>query len=1171
MPTRTFSVFMLVQALLLTAFTGFSQNSLAPKVIPPSPEAGNLGKYGDFPVGYYTGVPSISLPLYQIKVRDVAVPISLDYHASGIRVNDEASWVGLGWALSAGGVITRTVMGEDDFKNVSGQSYFNASAPNCPTVALNSPADEASFLAGNTFFGTGCQVSFKAPNVTPSPTVLNLTSFISLSSSPQIDFQPDQYSFNFLGQSGKFMLDRNKQAILVKQEKIRIRYDEPNGQWIVTTIDGQTYYFGKAEEYKGLESSPGTGAPVKTAWYLTKIVSTQGEEVSFVYQTQAGQEMRSEIAIGDVINWTTYNLGDNAASCPTAPYGGPSLEPRKLYTIQTLKEINFKFGKVVFEADENRPDVEWGKKLNAIRIFRKLADGSFEATPWREIAFGYDYFVGSNGRPFAPTLGTKQTNRLKLLNITQRAPGEQDIKTSFAYYEGTENEMPSKVTFARDLWGFYNGKITNNTLPVPTEPGIGPTLIPSYRGVLLYPTPHVVNLPRADRSSTENVSDSQRMTLKRIQYPTGGYSEFQYEPNDFDVVKSDQRDYSRLKGTPELVDKSQFIVTAPTSQNGTVDLTKGYGTGGNGTTVLLNVELTIRFANGYKNFSPKSSADKLFLRFRKSSNDYEFFKADLIYYLGGLGLDQNSTTTQPITYRTVVQLPKEVVKWDVYVEPVVAGLAGVSGKLSWTEEITGVAPGGAGAVALAGGLRVKRIVDNDGKAGNKIRVFQYRIDEDRNGDGQAETYSSGRRMSKPLHVTYEYSIASQTTGNATFKDLCAHFYMNSESYIPLGGTIVGYDQVSVLYGENGENGKSTFKYDNTSDAIVEYEFRRAAGIPNYSSNRNGLLLNQSDYRRETNGNYTLLRSTTNTYQSSNHQVILGIRVNALPKAVGDFATQCEIATQFYPAVNAEWVYLTSSKVDAYENGSLITQLTEYEYSPLNYLQSKVRQQTSVANEMLETRYRYNADYATSAGAFLDALANKHIFNSVIEEKQLRSGKVIGGRINLYNTAGQPVEIYKFESSTPQTDWTPSTTQIVSPSNLFKKKLVLEYDGSANLIRTTPVDGQSTTYLWSYNNALPVAECRNVSASELSATGINLTTLGNSMYTDAALNSLLNPLRQQLPKALITSLSHDTLVGQTSLTDPSGLTTFYEYDKMGRLNVVKNKNGSVVKSYRYKLP
>lgn len=52
-------------------------------VIPPSPDAASLGKYGNIPVGLYTGISEINIPLYVIKTKRLEVPISVSYHAIG--------------------------------------------------------------------------------------------------------------------------------------------------------------------------------------------------------------------------------------------------------------------------------------------------------------------------------------------------------------------------------------------------------------------------------------------------------------------------------------------------------------------------------------------------------------------------------------------------------------------------------------------------------------------------------------------------------------------------------------------------------------------------------------------------------------------------------------------------------------------------------------------------------------------------------------------------------------------------------------------------------------------------------------------------------------------------------------------------------------------------------
>ena len=70
--------------------------------IPNEPTAAALGEYGEVPVSLHTGVPNISIPIFEVKGKKLSLPISLSYHAGGIKVEEVASWVGLGWSLQAG-------------------------------------------------------------------------------------------------------------------------------------------------------------------------------------------------------------------------------------------------------------------------------------------------------------------------------------------------------------------------------------------------------------------------------------------------------------------------------------------------------------------------------------------------------------------------------------------------------------------------------------------------------------------------------------------------------------------------------------------------------------------------------------------------------------------------------------------------------------------------------------------------------------------------------------------------------------------------------------------------------------------------------------------------------------------------------------------------------------
>jgi hypothetical protein len=145
-------------------------NNFVKDVTMPAPNAAALGKYGDYSVGNFTGVPDISIPIYTVNEGSLSLPISLSYHASGIKVAEMASWVGTGWSLNAGGVITRTVQGIFD-EHYNG--YWNTA------TSLENQINQAT---GN-----------NAQNALISYDISN----------GQIDGEPDIFSFNAGGYTGK--------------------------------------------------------------------------------------------------------------------------------------------------------------------------------------------------------------------------------------------------------------------------------------------------------------------------------------------------------------------------------------------------------------------------------------------------------------------------------------------------------------------------------------------------------------------------------------------------------------------------------------------------------------------------------------------------------------------------------------------------------------------------------------------------------------------------------------------------------------------------------------------------------------------------------------------------------------------------------------------------------
>lgn len=76
-------------------------------------------------VDLYTGMVNYTIPIYSIEQKDLKVPINLNYKSDGVLIEQDASWVGLGWNLSGVSYIKREVKGnpDEEIKVTSNQGY----------------------------------------------------------------------------------------------------------------------------------------------------------------------------------------------------------------------------------------------------------------------------------------------------------------------------------------------------------------------------------------------------------------------------------------------------------------------------------------------------------------------------------------------------------------------------------------------------------------------------------------------------------------------------------------------------------------------------------------------------------------------------------------------------------------------------------------------------------------------------------------------------------------------------------------------------------------------------------------------------------------------------------------------------------------------------------------
>ena len=291
-------IFLLFSFLSLNTF---GNNEISQYI--PTPNSASIGTYGVVPVSMYTGKPEISIPLHTLNYRGFSLPISLNYDGSGVRVNDMPGWVGSGWSLNAGGVITRSVRGTIDEKH-SKQLYLNRETlAEHRKVKNYDPNYFSNYeVEYGDYFGRYQNVSH--------PRGFTFDDDAAIANG-DLDRCSDVYYFNFLNYSGCFFLNENKDWIVKSESNLEVIFDckdrsnyiAPfipkfyNGSDMYETIKGFTirdengysYIFGgttDAIEYTTPFFDMGQWDAM--SWYLTKIQDKFGD-VLYEFQYERGK------------------------------------------------------------------------------------------------------------------------------------------------------------------------------------------------------------------------------------------------------------------------------------------------------------------------------------------------------------------------------------------------------------------------------------------------------------------------------------------------------------------------------------------------------------------------------------------------------------------------------------------------------------------------------------------------------------------------------------------------------------------------------------------------------------------------------------------------------------------------------------------------------------------
>lgn len=1124
------------------------------KIIPPDPNVATLGKYAIHPVNSYTGIPNIDIPIYTIKSGTLTVPISLSYHSGGIRLNEESGRVGLGWALNAGGVITRTIEHKDDLGTygrlvqgrkfvpdhpVSSDGYFY---PNY-TNRLLSPHDGCKFMING--------VSTEVPD-----TIIN--------EQDEYDLAPDTFYYNFNGMSGSFILDEQGNGFMHEKKPLKIESvivppaNTNKRTFKITTETGDIYTF---EKLQYTEFHDAANNYIST-WLLSEIQSANNDKVTFVY-TSPSTWVWPLKTFRQVLTFKNNYL--NSAGPDTF-----------LKTI-LLSEIHFNTGKLVFNYSEKdeRKDIKDDFFVKQIDVLAKKGNVFSRV---KKIDLAYTYF----GKPFTmpPSSSFSITNtgdygrysnngrvdlnlRLRLNSIT-----ENDKKVhSFEYHGDDLNvfRIPNKTFMGQDYWGFYNGK-TNRTSFIP----IGATI---------------------DADRTSHPEHAKLFTLKKITYPTKGYTSFEHELHTFDGASS-------VTGNAAVPTFTTRITETANSNGDGESVVKFTPVG-----VIHQQTIEIKMNHIVYNYPCGSG----FPRNMAPSEMYvELIRPDgkVIRSTFKDLLDPTNPYSECVSVVVSKNLPLEdfingEYTLRAYFDDRGGELSGYN-SISVTYKSTKAIDeeGNTKKYAAGGGLRIKSITNYD-HTNTQLskKVFNY---HEKNEDNKE--YSFGKLTAWPDHIigraTALYILSHVTGANQAAKAQSS----SSNSLSTDQGSYVTYRQVEEFdTDENGKpNGKTVSKYYNLFNRynpIIElypglwehywYIF------PTIKIPVNGLMYEQATYTSNTDNTFTKIRTLENQYLINDHEaksfsyddtfrnpnmIMGGIYEEAIAEVTvgtgGSPDPGCIVHKfQFYPHYS-NLIQLTGTKETVFDvNGeNPIINEQKFYYDNDNHLQVTRSETIDSNGDVFETK-TYYPDDITSVNALAEGGSlssseyqeisklkrdNLHRIATPVQTVTKRNNSTISVQRNLFSNYNSLV--------------LPSETKTAKSTRALESRMKYHsYNEKGFPLEIIAENDRFTSYIWGYNQEYPIAKIENASYAQIAqALGITEATLKN--YNETHL-SILNGLRNNtaMPNAMITTYTYNPLIGITSITDPKGYTMYYEYDTLNRLKAIKDATGNLVSEnvYHYK--
>ena len=452
----------------------------------PSPKAAEMIRYGHLSSNLNGGTMEYDIPIYTLEDKDFQVPISLHYSSGGFRPNQQTGEAGLGWSLMAGGAITREIVGVDDFLGEVGCTKLTSAITESRVYTIDG---SVGYYAGE-------------PHL---PYIFQ-----------EKETTSDIYHFTMPGHSGNFVFHKESRTFLAYGTNdgaglYDISFDGQYQIFTIKTGDGYEYQFGDNQieniernftrlPKKPTEFASGLSDSQKTivTWLLVSIKAPNGRVVQFDY-------------VGNPVTNTIPQEGNDVVTS---------------FGTHHTKEGNVDYFK--------RASITSTRYLTDIYLDKNTAAQKHVAFSWAYRTCPEIYTNSSTDKYTALVKPTRKLQGVQVFcdgqTLRQATLSYSDWgcrpllnsvsitglgNYSFQYNTGNVTTPPDISTNEVDFWGFYNGREAQEEFFSPMDvDGNDDEYI--HQG-------NVYRNPDWQKACLG--------MLTRITYPTGGYTDIQYESN----------------------------------------------------------------------------------------------------------------------------------------------------------------------------------------------------------------------------------------------------------------------------------------------------------------------------------------------------------------------------------------------------------------------------------------------------------------------------------------------------------------------------------------------------------------------------------------------------------------------------------------------------------------